>query len=95
MAPQPPSELSSMLIGNLMHTDARRWTGKLGTGVIATFTTSSDFWQGHLFSPVENSIDPTNPKSTALHDMARPPEMKEPRPSTTTKTSPMITLIPL
>ena len=88
MAPQPPSEPSSMLSGNVMHKDAGSWTGKLETGAIATFTASSDFWRGHLFPPVESSIDPTNPKPTALHDMTRTPEMKEPRPSTTTKTSP-------
>jgi len=87
MAPQPPSEPSSMDIGIIKHTDDKNRSGKVEIGATAAFTTSSDFTRGHLFSPVESSIDPTMCESTAVQDMTRPPlKMKEPRPSTMTKT---------
>jgi hypothetical protein len=87
MAPQPPSEPSSMDIGIIKHTDVENRSGKVEIGAPAAFTTSSDFKRGHLFSPVGFRIDPTMCESTAVQDMTRPLlKMKEPRPSTTTTT---------
>ena len=57
------------------------------TGPTAAFTMSSDLRGSHLFSPVECRIDLTLHEPTSPHDVIRPPVMKDPRPSTKTKTS--------
>ncbi len=86
MAPPPPSKPSSMGINTILRKNDGSVQKSLRLDQLQ-HSPCRQIWGAVFFSPVECGIDVTSHETTTPHDVMRPPEMKDPSPSTKTMTS--------